>query len=54
MACFPDLAFLQLLFGYRSFDELDYAFADCFTDEEMPPLVRALFPKQALDVWSVT
>ncbi len=54
MVCFPDLTFLQLLFGYRSFDELDYAFADCFAEDEARPLVRALFPKQALDVWSVT
>src|SRR5215211_1502492 len=28
-AAFPDLTFLQLLFGYRSLEELDRAFADC-------------------------
>ncbi len=54
MACFPDLTFLQLLLGYRSFDELDHAFADCFAEEDARPLVKALFPKQASDVWSVT
>ena len=29
VAGFPDLTFLQLLFGYRSLDEIQYAFADC-------------------------
>jgi hypothetical protein len=28
-AAFPDLTFLQLLFGYRSFEKLHHAFADC-------------------------
>ena len=34
-AAFPGLTFLQLLFGYRSLEELKYAFADCWheTDE---------------------
>jgi hypothetical protein len=27
--CFPDHTFLQLLFGYRSLPELEYAFPDC-------------------------
>ena len=30
---FPDLTFLQLLFGYRSYDELDHSFADCWCDQ---------------------
>lgn len=51
---FPDLTFLQLLFGYRSFEELDYAFADCHANQEVRPLVEALFHKQASDVWSVS
>jgi GNAT superfamily N-acetyltransferase len=53
MACFPNLSFLQLLFGYRSFDELDYAFADCFAKAETRPLLNALFPKQASNVWPI-
>ncbi len=28
-ALFPDLTFLHLLFGHRSVDDLEYAFADC-------------------------
>jgi hypothetical protein len=53
-AAFPDLTFLQLLFGYRSLEELDYAFADCGTEsDEARALLNALFPKQASDVWPV-
>jgi len=35
-AGFPDLTFLQLVFGYRDSDELDYAFPDCWLDGNMP------------------
>ncbi len=50
-ATFPDLTFLQLLFGYRSFSDLRYAFADCFpAGEEAVVLVDALFPKQVSNV----
>lgn len=45
-AGFPPLVFLQLLFGYRSLDELRYAFPDCWADEEPELLLQALFPKQ--------
>ncbi|MBI1877990.1 MAG: GNAT family N-acetyltransferase, partial [Chloroflexi bacterium] len=45
-AGFPALVFLQLLFGYRSLDELRYAFPDCWADEEPTLLLNALFPKQ--------
>jgi len=46
-AAFPDLTFLQLLFGYRSLEELDYAFADCWTkNDEARALLKILFPKQ--------
>jgi hypothetical protein len=51
---FPDLTFLQLLFGYRSLEELDYAFADCWwKNDEAFGLVNALFPKQASNVWGL-
>lgn len=44
---FPDLTFLELLFGYRSYEELHHAFADCFTDlAEAEVLVNILFPKR--------
>jgi GNAT superfamily N-acetyltransferase len=46
-AVFPNLTFLQLLFGYRSLEELDTALADCFPlNEEAAVLLKALFPKR--------
>jgi len=54
-AAFPDLSFLQLLFGYRSLDELKYAFADCWTDnDEAYGLINALFPKRTSDIWPLS
>jgi GNAT superfamily N-acetyltransferase len=46
-AGFPPLVFLQLLFGYRSLEELRYAFPDCWADDEPRLLLNALFPKRA-------
>jgi non-canonical purine NTP pyrophosphatase (RdgB/HAM1 family) len=52
-AAFPDLTFLQLLFGYRSLQELDNAFADCWVGTDgTAALLEALFPKQASHVWA--
>ena len=54
-AAFPDLTFLQLLFGYRSLDELKYAFADCWYDsDEVYALLNSLFPKQSSDIWAIS
>jgi GNAT superfamily N-acetyltransferase len=54
-AAFPDLTFLQLLFGYRSLKELKHTFADCRTaNDEARALLEALFPKQPSDVWPVS
>ena len=54
-AAFPDLTFLQLLFGYRSLAELDAAFADCWASrDEARELLQALFPKRPSDVWPVS
>jgi hypothetical protein len=51
---FPDLTFLQILFGYRSFDELQHAFADCWCDhEDVRVLINILFPKKFSDVFPV-
>lgn len=53
-AAFPELTFLQLLFGYRSLAELDYAYADCwYENDRVFALLNALFPKQNSDVWPV-
>lgn len=46
-ALFPDLTFLQLLFSYRSIDELTQSYADLYTNSNDALVVlRALFPKQ--------
>lgn len=47
-AMFPNLTFLQLLFGYRSLAELRYAFPDCEThSEEACVLLDSLFPRRS-------
>jgi hypothetical protein len=57
MANFPNLTFLQLLFGYRSFDELKVSFADCYDkshkNQETIVVLRTLFPKKASNVWGL-
>jgi hypothetical protein len=53
-AAFPDLTFLQLLFGYRSLDELDRAFADCSPGEgDARVLLKVLFPRRPSELWPV-
>jgi hypothetical protein len=53
-ASFPDLTFLQLLFGYRSLEELDHAFADCRPGGgDARVLLAALFPRRPSDLWPV-
>jgi hypothetical protein len=49
---FPGRTFLQILFGYRSYDELHQAFADCWCDsQEVYALINILFPKKVSDVF---
>ncbi len=44
---FPDLTFLQLLFGFKSFDELNDNFVDVSYDrDESRVLISTLFPKK--------
>lgn len=51
-AAFPDLTFLQILFGYRSLEELQHGFADCWTNNDTTrALLNVLFPKQNSHVW---
>ena len=48
---FPGLTFLQLLFGYRSLDDLRNSFADCWwNSNEIRALMDALFPKKPSQV----
>jgi hypothetical protein len=50
-AAFPDLSFLQLVFGYRTFEELEQSYADCtYKDDETRVLLSTLFPKKASSV----
>ncbi len=43
-AGFPPLVFLQLLFGYRSLDDLRFAFPDVWVKDEVELLLKTLFP----------
>ena len=53
-AGFPALTFLQILFGYRSFEELKYAFPDCWWDNDQTHvLIEALFPKKNSNVYGI-
>ncbi len=52
-AAFPDLTFLQLLFGFRSLEELQHAFPDCSaTTDTALSLLPILFPRKESNVWS--
>lgn len=51
---FPDRTFLQVLFGYRSFNELEYTFADCWCGSEaVRALINILFPRKSSDVFPI-
>jgi hypothetical protein len=53
-ASFPDLTFLQLLFGFRSADDLTAWYPDCLVrTAEARALLTALFPRQPSVVWPV-
>jgi len=54
-AAFPGLTFLQLLFGYRSLEELSYAYADCQAySDGVRALLEILFPRQPSDIWPIS
>ncbi|MCI0552149.1 MAG: GNAT family N-acetyltransferase [Anaerolineae bacterium] len=51
---FPGLTFLQILFGYRSYEELHYAFPDCWCDHrDVRVLINILFPKKISNVFGI-
>ncbi len=53
-AGFPGLTFLQLLFGFRSLEDLEYAFPDCWVNNDQTrALLEALFPRRPSNVWSI-
>jgi hypothetical protein len=53
-AAFPNLSFLQLVFGFRSLEEIRYAYPDCWASDETGTLLETLFPKKASSVWVVS
>lgn len=53
-AAFPDLTFLQLLFGFKSLDELQHVFPDCMIrTDDARVLLDTLFPKQGSNIWPI-
>jgi hypothetical protein len=51
-AGFPGLTFYYLLLGSRTFDELEFAFPDCFVRKPLDRVLLAtLFPKQPSTIW---
>ena len=51
---FPDLTFLQVLFGYRSFQELRLSFADCWWETETHrALIDILFPRKISSILGI-
>ncbi len=47
-AAFPGLTFYHLLFGYRSLEEVEHLFADCWVDDDITrTLLHILFPMKA-------
>ncbi len=53
-AAFPDLTFLELLFGHRSLAQLREVYPDAWTrGDEARVLLEALFPPRVSDVWAL-
>ncbi len=53
-ALFPGLVFLQLLFGFRSVREIEYAYQDCVvTSNRARALLDGLFPKRPSMVYAI-
>lgn len=53
-ARFPYLTFLQLLLGYRTVEELHFAFPDCWPgNDHTRTLLSILFPKKESQLWPV-
>jgi len=51
---FPNLTFLQMVFGYRTYEEIHYAFPDCWCDDEdVRILINILFPKKSSNIYPV-
>jgi hypothetical protein len=54
-AAFPDLTFLQVLFGWRSVDEVRHLFPDCgWRNSEVKTLLETLFPRKSSNLWPIS
>lgn len=53
-AAFPGLTFLQLVFGYKSVDQLRDAFPDCWAHLGAHALLNALFPTKQSQLWPIS
>ena len=51
---FPNLTFLQMVFGYRTYEEIHYALPDCWCDShDVRVLINILFPKKSSNIYPV-
>lgn len=51
---FPNLTFLQLLFGHRTLDDLNTSFPDCrWEKEETRVVISSLFPKKSSQILAI-
>lgn len=54
-AAFPDRTFLQVLFGWRSLEELKHLFPDCeWRNSEFKTLIEILFPCRVSNLWPIS
>jgi hypothetical protein len=51
---FPNFTFYQVLLGYRSFSEVEYAYADCYGSAEAKPILDVLFPRKPSNLWFIS
>ena len=52
-AAFVNQSWLQLLLGFRSLPDLQYAYPDCWCKPTKMTLLNALFPRAASNIWGL-
>ena len=52
-AAFPNLTFHQMLLGFRTLGDIQYAYPDCWCHEETADLVKILFPQSPSNVLGI-
>ena len=53
-AGFSGLTFLHVLLGYRTVEELEYIYADCWVKKAERQLFAALFPRRPARIWALS